>query len=401
MNKKETWYQKLHRKRRLYNVSQEKIASLVGISRPYLSEIENGKAIPSPSLQEAIENVVEQCNPESPMELLFDYVRIRYPTIHVKHIIEDVLKLKQKYMLHEDYGYYGYSSHYRIGDVVVMSSLDQEKGTLLELKGRGCRQMESYLLGQGRSWYDFFQSSIEEDCAFKRIDLAINDKTGILDIPELADKCQKEECISVFRSFKHYRSGEFLRKDEKDHMGNTLYIGSFNSELYFCLYQKDIEQEVKSGIPVDESDVKNRFEIRLKNERAKNAVRDLILYRDAERTAFTIINRYLRFVDKLDNTERENWKLNPNWLHFIGEQRGQLRLSSKPQKYSIERTCHWLRKQSAPSLKLVLKLDELMGTGIGQSMIENAKLSPRQEKILIQLALPLEELIIQEKEENI
>ena len=42
-----------------------------------------------------------------------------------------------------------------MGDVFVYTSQDEEKGTLLELKGKGCRQFESYLLAQERSWYDF------------------------------------------------------------------------------------------------------------------------------------------------------------------------------------------------------------------------------------------------------
>lgn len=41
-----------------------------------------------------------------------------------------------------------------------------------------------------------------EDGVMKRLDLAINDKTGILNIPHLTEKCRNEECISVFRSFK-------------------------------------------------------------------------------------------------------------------------------------------------------------------------------------------------------
>ena len=72
--------------------------------------------------------------------------------------------------------------------------------------------------------------------------------------------------------------------------GNTLYIDSLKSEVYFCVYEKDYEQYVKYDIPVEETLIKNRFEIRLKNERAYYAVRDLLTYHDAERTAFSIIN---------------------------------------------------------------------------------------------------------------
>lgn len=134
----------------------------------------------------------------------------------------------------------------------------------------------------------------------KRIDLAINDRTGLLDIPELIQKCENEECISKFRSFKNYGSGELVKHNEadKDGMGHTLYIGSFSSEVYFCCYEKNYEQYAKLGIPIEEVPIKNRFEIRLKNERAYYAVRELLTNYDAELTAFSIINQYIRFADK-------------------------------------------------------------------------------------------------------
>ena len=96
----------------------------------------------------------------------------------------------------------------------------------------------------------------------------------------------------MFHSFKSYRSGELVQSHEenKSSMGHTLYIGSLKSEVYFCVYEKDYEQYVKYDIPVEETPIKNRFEIRLKNERAYYALRDLLTYHDAERTAFSIIN---------------------------------------------------------------------------------------------------------------
>ena len=42
----------------------------------------------------------------------------------------------------------------------------------------------------------------------KRIDLAINDHTGILDIPELAEKCRKREYIGKSRSCLLYTSSD-------------------------------------------------------------------------------------------------------------------------------------------------------------------------------------------------
>jgi Putative phage replication protein RstA len=394
INDKQHWHDTLRNKRIAYGVSQNKLAVAGGISRQYLNEMENGKAIPSKKLKESLDLSLERFNPDCPLEMLFDYVRIRFPTQDIKHIIESVLRLNMDYMIHEDFGFYGYSEHYRFGDVFILLSPDETKGVLLELKGQGCRQFENFLLAQGRTWYDFFRLCNKEHGVYKRIDLAINDKNGILSIPELTEKCKQEECISVFRTFKNYRSGELVHRDEKPDMGNTLYVGSLKSEIYFCIYEKDYEQYVKNGIALEDADIKNRFEIRLKNERACFAVTDLIDYGDADKTAFSIVNRYLRFVDREDKKRRSDWKLNKRWEWFIGKNRRKLKLTTQPEPYSLVRTLNWLHRQVAPTLKMALTLDNIRDTTHIQDMVENAKLSDRHETLLAQQALDVSDVIL-------
>ncbi|VGU83064.1 transcriptional regulator protein [Streptococcus pyogenes] len=249
----QTWLQHLKEKRLAYGLSQNRLAVATGITRQYLSDIETGKVKPSEDLQQSLWEALERFNPDAPLEMLFDYVRIRFPTTDVQQVVENILQLKLSYFLHEDYGFYSYSEHYALGDIFVLCSHELDKGVLVELKGRGCRQFESYLLAQQRSWYEFFMDVLVAGGVMKRLDLAINDKTGILNIPVLTEKCQQEECISVFRSFKSYRSGELVRKEEKECMGNTLYIGSLQSEVYFCIYEKDYEQYKKNDIPIEDA----------------------------------------------------------------------------------------------------------------------------------------------------
>ena len=388
------WIEELKEKRLAYGLSQNKLAVASGITRPYLSDIENGKAIPTEQVKESLLQSLERFNPDNPLEMLFDYVRIRFPTDDVDCIIGEVLHLNIDYMIHEDFGYYSYPEHYRFGDIMVMASYDLTKGVLLELKGKGCRQFENFLLAQHRSWYDFFIDCLEVKGVFKRLDLAINDKVGILDIPELARKCKQEECISVFRTFKNYRSGELVHRDEKPEMGNTLYIGSLKSEVYFCIYEKDYEQFVKNDIPLDEAEIKNRFEIRLKNDRATHAINDLLTYKNAEKTAFEIINRYIRFADKDITKRRSKWKTNERWEWFIGKNRGALRLTTEPEPYSYERTLNWLRHQVAPTLKVASILDVLNDTEIIPALIREAHLTEKHEKLIEQQHLDVEDVIV-------
>lgn len=389
-----SWIEELKEKRQSYGLSQNKLAVASGITRQYLSDIETGKAIPTEQVQTALLASLERFNPDNPLEMLFDYVRIRFPTDNVAQIIGEVLHLNMDYMVHEDFGYYSYPEHYRFGDIMVMASSDLKKGVLLELKGKGCRQYENFLLAQHRNWYDFFKDCLEVKGVFKRLDLAINDKVGILDIPELARKCKQEECISVFRSFKNYRSGELVHHDEKPEMGNTLYIGSLKSEVYFCIYEKAYEQYVKNNVPLEDAIVKNRFEIRLKNDRATHAINDLLAHKNAEKTAFEIINRYIRFADKDETKRRSHWETNENWEWFIGKNRGELRLTTEPEPYSFERTLNWLRHQVAPTLKVASILDVLNDTEVIQAMIRDAHLTEKHEKLIEQQNLSVDDMIV-------
>ncbi len=77
----------------------------------------------------------------------------------------------------------------------------------------------------------------------KRIDLAINDHTGILDIPELAKNAENGN-ISESPEVISFTSRASLLSTERttENIWDTLYLGSLKSDVYFCIYEKDYEQ---------------------------------------------------------------------------------------------------------------------------------------------------------------
>lgn len=389
------WIESVKERRIGQNISQNQLARVVGISRGHLNYIECGKRTVSDELKEKIDYALDNLNISEPLFLLIDYCRIRFRTMDVVHVIEDVLRIKMKYMGEEDYGFYGYSGQFYIGDIIVLVSAEEEKGTLLELKGQGCRQFECYLQAQGRTWYEFFSACIAEKAVIKRLDLAINDRIGILNVSHLIEKCKNDECVSVFRSYKDYGSGELIssREDNKKEMGKTLYIGSMKSDIYFCIYEKAYEQYVKSGIPIEENEIKNRFEIRLKNERSEQAVLDLIRGQDGESTSFSIINNYVRFVDKDDRKRRSDWKLNEDWLWFIGENRNRLKLTTQAEPYEVRKTRNWIAHQVAASQKMLAEIDRINGTSFLSDTLERVKLSKKHQKIIEQCTKRIDEMV--------
>ena len=124
----EQWIKELREKRIAYGISQGRLAVVSGITREYLNKIESGKMKPSKELLETLYKELARFNPEAPLTMLFDYVKIRFPTLDIQHIIKDILKLNINYMLHEDYGHYSYTEHYSLGDIFIYTSADEEKG---------------------------------------------------------------------------------------------------------------------------------------------------------------------------------------------------------------------------------------------------------------------------------
>ena len=183
------------------------------------------------------------------------------------------------------------------------------------------------------------------------------------------------------------------REDDREYMGRTLYLGSLKSDVYFCIYEKDYEQYVKLGTPLEEADIINRFEIRLRNERAYYAVRDLLTYYDAEQTAFSIINQYVRFVDEEADKRKNDWKLNDRWAWFIGDNRQSLKLTTKPEPYTLDRTLRWVQRQVAPTLKMLKRIDKGNGTDYMKTIEQQAKLTEKHEMIIKQQTTPAKDLV--------
>ena len=86
----EQWIKELREKRIAYGISQGRLAVASGITREYLNKIESGKMKPSKELLNTLHKELAKFNPEAPLTMLFDYVKIRFPTLDIQHIIKDM-----------------------------------------------------------------------------------------------------------------------------------------------------------------------------------------------------------------------------------------------------------------------------------------------------------------------
>lgn len=183
------WSDSVRRRRKELNLTQVQLCHRIGITQRHLSRIENGEACSS-GLQMYIDKTLNNWSDEPELQLLIDYVRIRFPTQDIDKIVDALLRLQTDCILSEDRAAFGYQFTRSLGQIKVYGSDPghKELGTLVELRGQGCRQMESILLGRGETWYDFLDQCLDMKGVMKRLDLAVNDMVNMLDIPNLIQK---------------------------------------------------------------------------------------------------------------------------------------------------------------------------------------------------------------------
>ena len=396
--KVEIYLNQLKEKRIENGVLQEELAKKAGISLSYLKKIENGACKVSDSTMQKVESALDELivlKSDVYIELMIDYLRIHFKTKDLKRVSEEFLHIPYDMLRKEPRGLFSFTELYKFGEIMIAHEPSGEENyTLLEMRGAGCRTFECILGTKNITWHDFLTgiqtSSIQAD--IKRLDIAIDDFNGILDVPSLIKKRENGEFYSRWiQSYSTYKSGKGLKGEygkDKDNMGETLYLGSSKSELYFCVYQKNYEQAQKEGMTVEEigdTAPKTRFEIRLKDERSQVAVEHFVSTGDIADVAFGIINNYMMF----EQVEADGEKVVcPRWEKFLSGYSHELKIAMRPEPYTVDKTIRWLKTQVFPSLLLAMhELDTVQGTQVIHDMYQNTKMTAKHEKMLEQIRL--------------
>lgn len=365
----------LKEKRNACGYSQTRLAKELHISRQNLNEIENGKTRASREMKHTLLRYLDYCKCTQPFTLTVDYLRVRFPATDALEIIKNVLAMKIGYFIHEDYGLFGYEELYSYGEIIVTASKDASMGVLLELRGTGCRHLEHVLEARGVSWYSFLSRCMDYQGIFKRLDLAVNDMCGLLDIEILRERYYADKVWKRSRNHEAVDSGKL--SGTKGDTAKTFYIGSKNSPIYFCLYEKEKEQKNK-GI---HTDIKNRFEIRLKNDKAGQAVEELVFSRNPEQTIGNFILAQIDFPDYI------------LWDIFIENITASLPFIMTPVVVNMDKTIRWLERQVMPSLLMIEEIERKTGANYLEEIDRHTRLTDKHEMKIKQMTTDITDVI--------
>ncbi len=371
--------------REMMSLKQVEFAKKIGISRPLLALVETDS---KPITDEFVEKMYTAFpDLKNALDLQFDWVTITFSDMTGEQVINDMMRLKSELFLERsttqnfytrEFAFAGEKNIY-VQDFEPTKDVDtnqdvQKVGATMYLTGQGTRLFEKALLEQGLTWKKFFVRAKRFKGTFSRLDIAINDNWGLLDMDEIVEATQKNRFWSKSRSFA-------IHGNNQD--GWTANFGK--SPFVIRIYDKQKEQEQK-GL---ETSIKNRVELELHADRAEQVISEWFENDNLVEYTASILYTYLWFVDEpIDEEElkgthvRERYidslKTMPAWslLTSLGQ---SMKFVREPKEQSVDSILSWIMKYVVPSLEVLKK------TGHWHEVIEamdKANLSPEQEKLI-------------------
>ena len=371
--------------RELLGFNQLTFSKKMGVSNTLLSLIESDN---KPITDDFVEKMYTTFpDLKNALDLQFDWVTITFSDMTGEQVINDVMRLKPELFLERsttqnfytrEFAFAGEKNIY-VQDFEPTKDVDtnqdvQKIGATMYLTGQGTRLFEKALLEQGLTWKKFFVQAKRFKGTFSRLDIAINDNWGLLDMEEIIEATQQNRFWIKSRSFA-------IHGNNQD--GWTANFGK--SPFVIRIYDKQKEQEQK-GI---ETSIKNRVELELHADRAEQVISEWFENDSLVEYSVSILYTYLWFVDELIDEEelkgthvRERYidtlKPMPAWslLTSLGQ---SMKFVREPKEQSVDSILSWIMKYVVPSLEVLKK------TGHWHEVIEamdKANLSPEQEKLI-------------------
>ncbi|WP_273712256.1 replication initiation factor domain-containing protein, partial [Leuconostoc mesenteroides] len=281
--------------RQLLEVTQSELAKKIGVSERTVWGIENGTQKISDKFVDKLLLVYPELAEST--EVQFDWVSLTFPDLTSKQVIDDVLRLQDNLFLERptsqnfytrEMAFAGEKNIY-IQDFAPVKNpetqaVDQRFGTTLYLTGKGTRLFEKALLEQSMNWRNFFEKARQYRGHLTRLDIAINDKWGLLNMNDLVKAVQEKRFWSKSKSYAVHGNVDD---------GWTVDFGK--SPFVIRAYDKHKEQANKGY----DTDVKTRVELELHQDKAEYIL-DEWLNHDKKLVdiTFDILYTYLWFTNE-------------------------------------------------------------------------------------------------------
>lgn len=305
-------------------------------------------------------NTGAQHTSETGLIAVVDWLQVTFKNELTQLKIFNLLGL-EKSDFSEINGLYGYKEGLTYNGIFIFYSGSLEMGVHLQITGFGCRFLEQF---DNFDWVDFFyRISNFREYNITRLDIALDDFTGIFSIKDIIKKVKNGELVSKFKKAVRI---ETIDIGTGDSAGNTVYFGKPSSRLQIRMYEKNHERKNK-GVDHD-FNVWNRTELQLRKERAEKMFNIILDNKEEDFSNHIkgVLHNYLRFTNKRKDKNKSRWPTWHKWKKFIGEVEKIKLTISEPEKDLIDSYIH-MEKQYSATLAMLnevgIDLNELVELG--------------------------------------
>jgi DNA relaxase NicK len=253
-----------------------------------------------------------------------------------------------------DHGMQGYTDLYQYGAVKVLHSpAKSERGTKIILSAKALDEV-------GVDAVEILKLVLLDCGTFARIDIALDDRTGNVDMSVLEYAVKSEHDVSRFTQFEFRQP--YCSRTRKP-VGNSLYFGKASSSRQVVFYDKRLERIAKGE---DDTGPWLRCEVRWK-KRAANILAKVLSERGLS-CAGDVIRGVVDFREQ-DNSEIENRSVCQWWESWTGSF-DIIRTGVKKIVNDVYKKASWLDKQLKKSIGQVTSilgvrvLGEIIESGI-------------------------------------
>ena len=202
----------------------------------------------------------------------------------------------------------------------------------LTVSGQGCRELEQG--GLVSSWPDFLSMMLDAGARFTRLDVALDDKSGLLDMDTIFRHCDEGLLTSRYNLTNQNKGKDTFGGLQ----GKTATFGTRGSATYIRIYDKALKENVSSHWV--------RVEFEARDKRAQ-ALAEAIVKRGAGIVPPTMLN-YLRFRERGTTGRKDRWPTASWWKGFL-ETENSFRLSVASRDENTDRSLQWLLRVVGPT----------------------------------------------------
>ncbi len=275
------------------------------------------------------------------MIILFDWLSFTSKCDSPDSII-DLLGLQEVKWV-PTYGGRGYHDRMMFNGISIYYNNGKVPGVWVEMSGTGCRTFEEF----GHCDWSVIFGLCSQDDAYNitRLDVACDDKEGVLDIEQIRDDTAHENWVSKWHD---------ARIEHTVKLGScTVYFGSSKSTCMLRIYDK--AKERLDNVGADDLGHWIRAELVLRDERALAFAE--LPYDQIGRNFVGVINNYLRFLQPVDgDSNRSRWPTSPWWLDFVQTLEKISLYTPCDTEYSLDKTKQYVYKQAGNAVDTIVQI---------------------------------------------